>query len=272
MNMPVKPLKAFPVIRLNQGSVLIYVLWILVVISTLAFQLTSAARVNTLNQSAVSSQLKQQMQLESAIQFGMFKIASGNWENNKFQINLNNQEIFIEIYNESGFNSLFNLSDKSLNKLFNSINMDSEIVDKVKKLRLKDENYVKYNSFTELLDKANIDDAVLAQLIPLISIFQEDAFNPLYSPEKVLLLLPGVDQYRVNKLTETTDEEERKQLRNEIADLLVSRGLEVSEDISAYYRLYVTVTDKKHTVFVKYDRRQKKYKVVLVNSMQGVDE
>lgn len=272
MSVPVKSMKHFSVIRVNQGSVLIYVLWILVVISTLAFQLTSAARVNTLNQSAVASQLKQQMQLESAIQFGMFKIASGNWNNNKFQINLNNQDINIEIYNESGFNSLYELSNKSLNNLFNSINLDPEIVEKINKLRTNDKNYVKYNSFTELLNKADIDGGILAQLIPLVSIFQEDPVNPFQSPEQVLLLLPGVDQYRVNKLSETTDEEDRKQLRNEITDLLIAQGYDVSEDLSSYYRLYITLTDKTHTVFLKYDRRQKNYKVVLVNSIRGLDD
>ena len=58
------------------GSVLLYVLWILVVISILAFKLTSSSRVVTLNHSAVSTQLKNQMQISSATQFAIFKIIS----------------------------------------------------------------------------------------------------------------------------------------------------------------------------------------------------
>jgi hypothetical protein len=75
----------------NRGSILIYVLWILVVISVLAFQLTSSSKATTLNQVAFGSQLKKRMQLNSAIQFAIFQIKADRWQNRSFAFDLNNQ-------------------------------------------------------------------------------------------------------------------------------------------------------------------------------------
>ena len=250
----------------SRGSILIYVLWILVIISVLAFQLTSASRVITLNQSAVSSQLKNQMQVDSAIQFAIFKIKSNQWENQKFQLNLNNQKIDVKIYNESGFISLYELSSKSLNNVFESVNIAQSVIENIEE-SVKADKQSKFNTFSELLQFEGIDSEVLEQLTPLISIFHEDTVNPQYSPEDVLMLLPGVDQYSVQKLLESTDEVEREQLRSRVIETLSTLDYAYSDDISSYYRVYVSLGDRLNRVFLKYNRRQKNYRVVGRNSI-----
>ena len=113
------------------GSVLLYVLWILVVISILAFKLTSSSRVVTLNHSAVSTQLKNQMQISSATQFAIFKIISNQWKYKKYELNLNKQDISIQIYNEIGFISFYELRNRSLKNVFNLVNIDQSTVEKL---------------------------------------------------------------------------------------------------------------------------------------------
>ena len=90
----------------QQGSVLIYVLWILVIISTLAFKLGVASNVSAIKNTSLNNQLKRQMQVESAIQFAVFKLIENQWKDESFQLFLNDQLINIQILNESGFLSL----------------------------------------------------------------------------------------------------------------------------------------------------------------------
>ncbi len=248
------------------GSVLIYVLWILVVISILAYQLTSSTRVITLNYAAFSTQLKNRMQINSAVQFAIFKIVSNQWKDRIYEIYLNKQDISIQIYNEIGFISVNQMDSESLKNAFNLVNIDQSTIDNIKNV-VKLEKINNYNSFVELLQFEGIDMEVLDKLIPLISIFNEDEVNPLYSPENVLILLSGVDQLSVRKLRETTDEIEKEQLRNSIVDSLGSRGMAYSDDIGSYYRVYITIENVVYRIFLKYDRRQKSYKVVLENKV-----
>ncbi|MCP4078471.1 MAG: hypothetical protein GY744_20105 [Gammaproteobacteria bacterium] len=246
------------------GAVLIYVLWILVVISILAFQLTSSNRVITLNHSAVSAQLKNRMQVNSAVQFAIFKIITNQWKDKKYTINLNNQDIGIQIFNEVGFISFYKLRNESLKYIFNLINIDQSTTENILDVVKSDET-LNYNSFDELHQFEAINKEVLDKLIQIVSIFHEDEVNPSYSPENVLVLLPGVDQFSVRKLLETSDEIEREQLRNSIVDSLETRGLAYSDDIGSYFRVYITLEDLVYRIFLKYDHRQKSYKVVLEN-------
>ncbi|MBT3725239.1 MAG: hypothetical protein HOM14_05670 [Gammaproteobacteria bacterium] len=248
------------------GSVLLYVLWILVVISILAFKLTSSSRVVTLNHSAVSTQLKNQMQISSATQFAIFKIISNQWKYKKYELNLNKQDISIQIYNEIGFISFYELRNRSLKNVFNLVNIDQSTVEKLENV-VKSGNIQKYNTFNELLQFEGINVEVLNKLIPLISIFHEEPVNPLFSPENVLILLSGVDQYSVQKLIETADEIEREQLRKSVVDSLNSREFEYSDDIASFFRVHITIEKEIYLVFLKYDHQQKKYKIVLENKM-----
>ena len=134
----------------NYGSVLIYVLWILVVISVLAFQLASASRVISVNRSAFANQLKKQMQIESAVQFAMFKIFSNQWKDKPYELHLNNQKINIRIFNEQGFVSIYTLSNKTLKNIFESIGLDEITVDELEKAIVSDERPQRFNSFAEL--------------------------------------------------------------------------------------------------------------------------
>lgn len=255
--------------RINRGSILIYVLWILVVISVLAFQLTSASRITTLSQSAFANQLKSQMQLDSAIQFGLFKIRTNAWRDRTFELKLNSQSIGIEIYNESGFFSIYEMSSKSLKKAFDFVSVDSTTVEEIEQAVLEDSPPQRFNSFNELGQFSNIDDEVLKKLIPLISIYHESPANPNYSPAEVLMQFSRVDKYRVQKLMQSSDQAEKVQLRKEIIESLLEQNIESDEDISFYYRLHVSIGNLLHRVFVKYDRRRKKYIVVLINSIES---
>jgi len=245
-----------------EGAILIYVLWILVVISVLAFQLTSASRVITLNRSAVVNQLKIRMQLDSAIQFAIFQIQSNKWENKGFELNLNDQVILINIFNESGFISIYKMSSKSLKKILDITSIDKATIEDMQVEIFK--NDLRFNSFAELRQFSDVNRQIIEQLIPLISIFHEGAVNPRYSPEDVLMLLPGIDQYRVQKLRETRDEADRNLIKGEIVELLTGQGFDTSEGLNAYFRVHVSLGNRLYRVFLKYIFKQKKYQTVLV--------
>jgi len=256
----------------KSGSVLIYVLWILVVISVLAFQLASASRVITVNRSAFANQLKKQMQIESAIQFAMFKIISDQWQDKPYELNLNNQKINIRIFNESGFVSIYAVNDETLKNIFEYVSLDKTSIEELEKAVKQNDKPQRFNSFSELRQFSGIDDEVLKQLIPLVSIYHEEAVNPLHSPVEVLMLVQRVDQFRVGKLEETTDEIEKVQLRKELVESLYMQTSEFSEDLSNYYRVHINIDGLLHRAFLKYDRKKKKYVVVLIDSSETISD
>jgi hypothetical protein len=248
------------------GSILIYVLWILVVISVLAFQLASATRVMTVNRFAFANQLKKQMQIESALQFAMFKITSDQWKDKFFELNLNNQKIDIRILNESGFVSIYEMGSGPLEEILNLAGLDQTEIDQIKTILKPGKKQLRFNSFVEMQQFPGVDNKILEQLIPLISIFHNEPVNPQYSPEEVLMLIPGIDQYRVQNLKQATDESERAQLRDELVELISLLGIEVSEDLSGYYRVRILLDGFLHRVILKYDYGEGKYRVMLINS------
>lgn len=249
--------------KYSRASVLIYVLWILVVISALAFQLATSSKVMSLDQSAAGRQLKDDMQLQSAIQFARFKIASNQWDNGEYELNLNNQDLKIHIFNESGYISLYNLRSESLKNVFKSLNISHENVTKLENKLDNNGKVTKLNDYLELLQNSIVDRRTLDRLVSLVSILSDGEVNPFYAPVEVLMKIPGVDQYRVRKMAETSDREEAMHLRNEIAEQLSSRSAESQGDLSPYYRVLVTFSKKSYWAFLKYDRRDKNYKTVL---------
>ncbi len=256
----------------SSGSILIYVLWILVVISVLAFQLASASRVITVNRSAFANQLKKQMQIESAIQFAMFKIISSEWQDKPYKLNLNNQKINIRIFNEAGFVSIYTLENKTLKNIFESVSLDESTTEELEEAIVKNKKPQRFNSFSELRKFSGIDENVLKQLIPLVSIYHEEAVNPAHSPVEVLAQVQRVDQFRVEKMQETTDEIEKAQLRKELVESLFMQTSEFSEDISSYYRVHINIDNFLHRAFLRYDRKNEKYVVVLVDSSEAISD
>ncbi len=242
------------------GSVLLYVLWILVVISLLAFKLSSASRVVMLKQVSDVSQIKKNLQLNSAIQFATFKILSDNWENLKFEQILNNQTIVIQIYNESGFISLYDMSAESLNNVLEKSNIIASDLDD---LRYQiEENNLRFNDFMELTQFDGISEQKIRQIIPFISIYHQEGVNPAQSPVEVLNMIGGVDKYRVSKMMESTDNAEVIALREEVVELLRSGNVEVSESVNNYYRLHISLDSKLYRVFLKFNGRTKEFLVV----------
>ncbi len=245
------------------GSILIYVLWILVVISTLAFHLASGSRATTLSQSAFAKQLKTEMQLQSAIQFSIYKITSNQWQDEIFELNLNSQQINISIWNESGFVSIYQPGE-ILNRIYESIDLPEATIESMSEAFGDINMPLRLNSIYELKQFSEIDEDLIAQLIPLVSIYREETINPLSSPAAVLKFIPGIDLYRVRKLSETDDAEEKLTLRTELVDLLSGRNFQLSDHQDGYFRVNINIAQRLYQVFLKYDRRQKKYKVVTI--------
>jgi len=256
----------------NYGSVLIYVLWILVVISVLAFQLATASRVTSANRSAFANQLKKQMQVESAVQFAMFKILSNQWKDKPYELHLNDEKINIRIFNELGFVSIYALGNEALKNIFEFVNLDESIVEELEEAIMPVAKVLRFNSFGELRQFSGINGEVIKQLIPLVSIYHEAPVNPRHSPVEVLMQLHRVDKFRVQKLKEVSDENEAVQLRNEIIETLYLQDSEFSEDLSAYYRVHIKIDKTLHRVFLKYNRQQKKYMVVLIDSSEVISD
>ena len=252
-------MKQLSVIHRLRGSILLYVLWMLVIISLLAFQLSSVSRALLINQVSETNLIKKNLQLYSATQFAKFKILSNDWKNLKFDLKINNQAIFIEIFNESGFFSLYNLSNQSLKNILNSINIEQSVVEKI---NFSDEGSARFNDFYELTQYEGINEETLYELIPFVSIYHEEAINPALAPAEVLMRISGVDQYRVNKLMESNDEPEKDQLRREIVEILKSHNTEVSENSSEYYRVHISFGTELYRIFLKYNRRNKDFLVV----------
>ena len=254
--------------RFGRGSILLYVLWMLVVISILAFQLTMASKAMTLNQSAFAKQLKKQMQLASAIQFASYKIILDQWRDRTFSFRLNGEELVVSIFNEAGFVSVYGPQgdDATLARILAFAKLDESTAEELEKAFGDGKMPQRLNTFDELRQFAGIDRAALSKLIPLISIYHEEPANPMQAPAEVLMRFYRVDQYRVQKLMETTDPSERTQLRREIVNSLVRQDTELSEDLSIYYRVHIEIDGALYRVFLQKDSRQMKYRVVLIES------
>ncbi len=244
----------------NKGSVLLYVLWILVVITLLAYKLSSASRVVMIKQVSQVSQIKKNLQIKSATQFAMFKIINGDWRNENFELNLNNQKINIEIYNESGFVSLYDLSSQSLNNVLETSSIDSSSLDELRKQI--EENNLRFNDFMELTQFEGISVQDVHQLIPLVSIYHQESVNPNESPAEVLFMLQGIDTYRVDKMIESTDIEEKTVLRREIVEILRSGDQSYSGTSNDYYRVHISLGGHLYRVFLKQKRRGDGFLVV----------
>ncbi len=244
-----------------KGSVLLYVLWILVVITVLAFQLTAESRVVLINNSSSKNQLLYQMQIKSAIQFARFKLIENKWENNAYDIKLNKQNIAIKIYNESGFISIYDFDNKAIKNVFSSIDISEDVLEEIGKFVGSTENR-RFNTFSELLQFDGINMDVLTLLIPLISIYNNGGVNPRLSPNRVLILLPGVDQYSVNKLSEIDNKDEQEQLRQGVFRSLLNNNRSFSKKRLNYYRVDISISSKKTTVFLKFDSKNEEVWVV----------
>jgi type II secretory pathway component PulK len=249
-----------------RGSILLYVLWILVVISVLAFKLSAASRVTTLNQSAFASHLKDQMQLQSAIQFAKFKITMNQWEHQSFNFDLNNQTVQVRIFNESGFVSIYQPGSDTLIGIFERAGVEPEVASMLGEVFASEEQYFRFNSYSELLQFEGINRAKVQRLIPLVSIFHEDLVNPRYSPAELLAQIHGVDNFRAQKLIEAVDDEEKDELRQVLSDSLFQRGTEVTDSHSIYYRVSILIDGQLHRVFLRVNGREESYQVVLVES------
>lgn len=249
------------------GSVLLYVLWILVVISLLSFKLSSASKVVMTKQASEVSQIKKNLQLGSAIQFATFKILTNDWENKQYEQNLNNQRINIEIYNESGFISLYEINNLSLKNVFKSAGIDlSEQEDLKAQL---EEKKLHFNDFYELAQFEGITLEDVQALIPYVSIYHEEGVNPAQSPAYVLSKIAGVDQYRVGKLIAATDAAEMTEIRNEIVEILNTQDTAMSVYTNNYYRIHVSLDSRLYRVFIKQNRRNNEF--IVVNTILHIE-
>lgn len=255
--------------RWNQmGSVLIYVLWILVIVSVLAFKLGASSNVMTLKNSSLNNQLKRQLQIESAIQFAIYKIIANQWNDEILHINLNNYPINLEIYNEAGFLSLYQLNDESLNKLSDRLEVDLEDLKPLIKSLRNDQDIQKFNSIDELDEYLSENKLVVEAIKPFISIYHEEPTNPMFAPIKVLTMLPGIDLYRVEKLANLRDTAEKAFLREDINDQLNITNFDYTDDISPYYRIRVSLGNYFYRIFVKFDKRSNEYMVLTIEPVE----
>lgn len=250
----------------QSGSILLYVLWILLVIALLAFQMSSISRGMMLSQTSDTSHLKKKLQLNSAIQLASFSILSGNWKNVKIIRKINNSTLNIKIYNEAGFFSLYDLSNQSLIEILKSSDIPVEELERM--IARGTDSYQRFNDFYELRQLETVSDEMIQNLIPFLSIYHENPINPNHAPPEVLMKISRIDQFRVGQLMETSDPIEARQIRNEIIDILNSQNVETSEDSSPYYRLKINIEAELYRVYLKLDNRNKK--LIVVNTVGPV--
>lgn len=254
-------------LRPCHGSILLYVLWILVLISALAFQLTSASRATTLQQSAFARQLQQKMQVESAIQFAIFKILAQRWQDRSFKFALNGQAFEVDIFNESGFVSVYETGNLNLRRFLESVGLSQEDIFALEEAVKDDDRPLRFNSFSELGEFLGLDGRQLQGLLPQVSIFHEEPVNPAYSPAELLMKFHRIDQFRVKQLLLSEDGNEKAELRDELTQMLFDQEMELSESQSHYYRVRVRIDDALHWVFMHNNRRNTKYKVLLIHDI-----
>lgn len=74
--------------------------------------------------------------------------------------------------------------------------------------------------------------------------------------------LSRIDQFQVTKLKQITDSSEAKRIRSELIDILQSQSIDISEDLSAYYRVYITMEKELYRVFLKINNRRGDFQVI----------
>jgi hypothetical protein len=244
------------------GAILIYVLWILVVISTLAFQLAQQSRVVVVNQAAQTRQLKTEMQLKSALEFARFQVIGNQWKDRDFLLEINNQRMKINILNEAGFISIYNLSSKSLKSIFELVKMEPQAIDALTEVVESKQNPRFLNNFHELTEIEGVDELLARRLAHYTSVFHTDSASPYFAPSHVLMELAGVDRYLVGQLREEQDIAERLLIRQRLAEILSAHG-DVGSDVPAvFFRVIIELENVRYRVFVRFDQRQESFKVV----------
>ena len=246
----------------SRGSILIYVLWILVIVSVLAWQLASSSRVTVLDRKAASAAMERDLQLLSVQRFAEFRILSGDWKHEKYEFELNDEPITINIINESGYISLSDLRNKSLKRVFHAVNLDPQLLDKLDKNEPDEENSINIADPLRLSRLLGLDEVQIWQLLERISLLHQGPVNLDEAPDSVLAVMYRVDQYRVEQLLQAENEEERNRLRSEIVDQLMNQGEETSEEMSAYYRVLAQIGDRQYRIQMRYDRDEDRFKVV----------
>lgn len=246
----------------SRGSILIYVLWILVIVSVLAWQLASSSRVTVLDRKAASAAMERDLQLLSVQRFAEFRILSGDWKHEKYEFELNDEPITIKIINESGYISLSDLRNKSLKRVFHAVNLDPQLLDKLDKNEPEEENRINIADPLRLSRLLGLDEVQTWQLLERISLLHQGPVNLDEAPDSVLAVMYRVDQYRVEQLLQAENEEERNRLRSEIVDQLMNQGEETSEEMSAYYRVLAQIGDRQYRIQMRYDRDEDRFKVV----------
>lgn len=248
--------------RLSQGSILVYVLWVLVIVSLLAWQLAASSRSMLLERQAASRDLEEQLQLMSARRFAEFKILSGRWITGEYRFKLNNEEIQLEIINESGFPGLLDMSNKSRNRLFERINLDSVALEKLENNVDESGRRIPISSEEQLSSLLELDDELTWRLMERISLLHEGGVNLEQAPVEVLEVQPGVDQYRLQLLRSAETDQERRHLRSEIVESLLARSEDFDEEMSPYYRLRVQLGDRAYRIVLRHDRDEDRFKVL----------
>jgi len=245
-----------------RGSILIYVLWILMLISTLAYQFTSSSRVAVLNQQAELQRQQQEMQLDSAVQFAIFKIRANQWLDIQHRFELNGEQFVVSILNEAGFISLYDFDTDLFTRLLQKLDISISIKESLRQWIKVDK--VRFNHMDELIAIEGLDHESVSRLQPYLSLFHTGAVNLNYAPTDVLYLLPGLDHLRIEQLAEEQDIAERYRLREELASMATSTGISLNESESRYFRLVISVEDLHYRVFLKYQKKQRKYRLISV--------
>jgi type II secretory pathway component PulK len=251
---------------LCNGSILLYVLWILTVISALAFHATNVSRASVIGKNSHIDQIKTQLQIQSAINLAASKIRSEAWQQEEFTLQLNGANVNISIFNESGFLSLYKTDNSSLKRRLHNSAVSDEAIQAMR--RLFDEN-VRFNDLFELRQLSGFSDDMVHQLLPYVSIYHEEAINPMLSPAHVLRELDGVDRLRVSKLVDSSNKEDRARLRREISEILMARDGETSDGHSNYFRIQITLGAELHRVFVRRDPREQSFRVLATISARA---
>ena len=246
----------------SRGSILIYVLWILVIVSVLAWQLASSSRATVLDRKAASAAMERELQLLSVQRFAEFRILSGEWKHEKYEFVLNEEPVSIKIINESGYISLSDLRNKSLKKALQIVNLDPQLLEKLKKNDEDDENTVPVADPWQLARLLGLNEVQVWQLLERISLLHQGPANLDEAPDAVLAVMHRVDQYRVEQMLQAENEEERNRLRSEIVDQLMNQGEETSEEMSAYYRVLAQIGERQYRIQMRYDRDEDRFKVV----------
>jgi len=245
-----------------RGSILIYVLWILVIIGVLALRLTESSRGELLRDVASARQDRTALQLASALQFAGYRILSGDWKQEKYEIEIDNTQIDIKIMNESGFIPLLEMGSGSLKRAFKEAMMGPNSFLLFERIAKQEPELLRINVFNELREVLSIDDEQLWRLGQRVSLFHEGPVNPRQAPLEVLETMSRVDRYRLQRIRQAESTEERKRLREEVIRQLLSSGDEEGDELSPFYRVIVDLPVESYRVIMKYDRAEQRFKTL----------